>query len=83
MIRKFKILLPLLFIVSLFTSYQTNANTDPKDKVLITILKYVLTQGHYEPVEINDAFSEKVFNSFIENLDPREPLLDTFCQNFF
>jgi carboxyl-terminal processing protease len=72
MIRKLKIFLPLLFLVSLFTSYQTNASTDtdPKDKVLITILKYVLTQGHYEPKEIDDAFSENVFNSFIENLDP-------------
>ena len=70
MIRNFKILLPLFFIVSLFTSYQTNANTDPKDKVLLTILKYVLTQGHYEPKEIDDAFSEEVFTSFIENLDP-------------
>ena len=70
MIRKFKIILPLVFIVTLFTSYQTNANTDPKDKVLLTILKYVLTQGHYEPQNIDDAFSEKVFNDFIENLDP-------------
>ncbi len=70
MIRKFKILLPLFFIVSLFTSYQTNANTDPKDKVLITILKYVLTQGHYEPKDIDDAFSEGVYNSFLENVDP-------------
>ncbi|MBI9042363.1 carboxy terminal-processing peptidase [Lutibacter sp.] len=72
MIRNLKIFLPLLFVVTLFTSYQTNASTDsdPKDKVLITILKYVLTQGHYEPKEIDDTFSEHVFNAFIENLDP-------------
>ncbi|WP_372745772.1 carboxy terminal-processing peptidase [Lutibacter sp.] len=72
MIRNLKILLPLLFFVSLFTSYQTNAYTDtePKDKVLLTILKYVLTQGHYEPKQIDDTFSENVFNSFIENIDP-------------
>lgn len=72
MIRKLKIFLPLLFLVTIFTSYQTNASTDtdPKDKVLITILKYVLTQGHYEPKQIDDTFSENVFNAFIENLDP-------------
>jgi carboxyl-terminal processing protease len=70
MIRKFKILLPLFFVVSLFTSFQTNANSDPKEKVLITILKYVLTQGHYQPQQIDDSFSEKVYNDFLERLDP-------------
>ena len=70
MIRKFKILLPLLFVISLFTSFQTNANSDPKEKVLLTILKYVLTQGHYQPLQIDDAFSEKVYDDFLDRLDP-------------
>jgi len=72
MLRKFKLVLPVLFVVSLFISSQTNANTDPnpKDKVLITILKYVLTQGHYQPQTIDDAFSKKVYKSFLERLDP-------------
>lgn len=74
MIRKFKILLPLLLVVSLLTSFKTIdntvKNTDPKDKVLITILNYVLTQWHYEPKEINDSFSENVYNTFLERLDP-------------
>ncbi len=72
MTRKFKLVLPVFFVVILFISSQTNAKTDPepKDKVLITILKYVLTQGHYQPQEIDDAFSEKVFNNFLERLDP-------------
>ncbi len=72
MLRKFKIVLPLFFVASLFISSQTNANTDPnpKDKVLLTILKYVLTQGHYHPQTIDDTFSENVYNSFLERLDP-------------
>ncbi|MDF1517228.1 MAG: carboxy terminal-processing peptidase [Lutibacter sp.] len=70
MIRKFKFLLPLLFVFSLFTSFQTNATNDPKDKVLLTILKYVLVQGHYEPQQIDDAFSIKVYDDFLEKLDP-------------
>ena len=70
--RKFKLVLPLFFAASLFISSQTNANTDtePKDKVLITILKYVLTQGHYQPQEINDDFSKRVYYSFLETVDP-------------
>lgn len=70
MIRKFKFLLPLLFVFSLLTSFQAIANTDPKDKVLLTILKYVLVQGHYEPQQIDDAFSIKVYDDFLERLDP-------------
>jgi len=70
MIRKFKFVLPLLFVFSLFTSFQTNATNDPKDKVLLTILKYVLVQGHYEPQQIDDAFSIKVYEDFLERLDP-------------
>lgn len=70
MIRKFKILLPLLFVVGLFTSFQTKSNSDPKDKILISILKYVLTQGHYQPQKINDSFSEKVYEKFLVRLDP-------------
>lgn len=70
MIRKFKLLLPLLFVFSLLTSFKSIANTDPKDKVLLTILKYVLIQGHYEPQQIDDAFSVKVYDEFLERLDP-------------
>ncbi|WP_363288831.1 carboxy terminal-processing peptidase [Lutibacter sp.] len=70
MIRKFKFLLPLIFAVSLLISFQTKATTDPKDKALLTILKYVLTQGHYSPQEIDDTFSENVYNRFLESLDP-------------
>jgi len=70
MIRKFKLLLPMLFVFSLFTSSITATNTDPKDKLLLTILRYVLTEGHYQPKEMNDSFSVEVYNSFIERLDP-------------
>tara|TARA_R110001583_G_scaffold109032_3_gene257701 strand:+ start:4135 stop:6249 length:2115 start_codon:yes stop_codon:yes gene_type:complete len=72
MIRKIKFILPAIIAISFFTSFKTvdNNNTDPKDKVLITILNYVLTQWHYEPKEINDSFSENVYSSFLERLDP-------------
>jgi len=70
MIRKFKFILPILFVLSLFTSFESVANEDPKDKVLLTILRYVLTEGHYQPTNINNAFSNDVYNNFIDNLDP-------------
>ena len=70
MIRKFKFLLPVIFIMGFSTSFKNVENTDPKDKVLITILNYVLTQWHYHPQDINDSFSNNLFNNFIEDLDP-------------
>lgn len=67
----FNFLAPLLFIFSLLLSFNTVANNnDPKDKVLLTILRYVLTEGHYHPQVIDDAFSEKVYNNFLTRLDP-------------
>ena len=70
MIRKFKFILPILFVFSLFTSFQTVANNDPKDKVLLTILRYVLTEGHYQPQNIDNDFSEKVYTTFLDRMDP-------------
>lgn len=66
-----------LAIVLLFTTLSihakaqnTNSNPDPeKDKVLIYILKNVLTRSHYVVKELNDDFSELVYDAFIDKLD--------------
>lgn len=70
MIRKFKFLLPVLVLIILISGFKVNGNTDPKDKVLLSILNYVLTQGHFEPKEMDDSFSENVYDSFLESIDP-------------
>lgn len=64
-----KIIVTVLFGLSLLISFPINATEKEKDKVLLSILKYVLTQGHYHPQEMDDAFSEDVFNDFINKLD--------------
>jgi len=54
-----------------FANPTDNKNPDPeKDKVLISVLNYMLTRGHYVQKELNDEFSEMVFNNFIDGLDP-------------
>ena len=45
-------------------------DTSDKDSLVIQLITYVLDQAHYLDKEINDDFSEKVFNTFVENLDP-------------
>jgi carboxyl-terminal processing protease len=49
----------------------TTPNNDPeKDKVLISVLNYMLTRGHFVEKRLDDNFSEYVFNDFIDGLDP-------------
>ena len=73
---KKKLLIPCLSLFLLISSisfaYTTdNKSPDPeKDKVLISVLNYMLTRGHYVEKELNDEFSEIVFNNFIDGLDP-------------
>lgn len=46
---------------------------DPnKDKLLIELLKYVLDKGHYQSPEINDELSKKVYNSYLDIIDPQK-----------
>ncbi|MGK0414245.1 MAG: carboxyl-terminal processing protease [Polaribacter sp.] len=68
----------LLAILLLFTSFSihaqdqnSNSGSDAeKDKVLIYVLKNILTRGHYVTKNLNDDFSELVYDSFINSLDP-------------
>ena len=45
-------------------------DTSDKDDLVIQLITYVLDQAHYLDKEINDQFSEDVFHTFLENLDP-------------
>ena len=67
--RSFKFLIPILLLAVLTISFKTN-NDNEKDKILVSILKYMLTKGHYEPQAIDDDFSVIIFDDFIDNLDP-------------
>jgi carboxyl-terminal processing protease len=65
--------LALALLVNSFAINASNKNNvaDPeKDKVLIYVLKNILTRGHFVVKDMNDDFSEQVFNSFIDGLDP-------------
>jgi carboxyl-terminal processing protease len=44
--------------------------TEDKDGLVIQLITYVLDQAHYLDKEIDDNFSEEVFETFIENIDP-------------
>jgi carboxyl-terminal processing protease len=42
---------------------------DRKDKVILNLVYSVLSTSHFSPQEVDDDFSEKVFDHFVENLD--------------
>jgi len=67
----YKIILPVIVLAVALLSFNIRKNTDPeKDKILLGLVKYALTQGHYQPQDINDDFSKAIYNDFIEELDP-------------
>ena len=51
-------------------SISKNFESNDKDSLVIQLITYVLDQAHYLDIEIDDNFSEKVFASFLENIDP-------------
>ncbi len=68
---KYKFLLLALLIAFASCSFTTKTFSDPdKDKLLIQLITYVLEQGHFEPKDINDDFSERVFEDYLQQLDP-------------
>ena len=71
-----KISITLVAFLMLFTSIQANndiENSDPeKDKILVYVLKNILTRGHFLVKDMNDDFSEQVYKSFIDGLDPNK-----------
>jgi carboxyl-terminal processing protease len=52
-----------------FRPKKVEANPE-KDKLLLELLAYVLEKGHYSPVTMDDKFSEKVYDKYINSLDP-------------
>ncbi|WP_144669267.1 carboxy terminal-processing peptidase [Dokdonia sp. Hel_I_53] len=64
------IALALLFSVA-SCSFTTKSFEDTdKDKILLDLISYVLSRGHYNAKEINDEFSQAVFDDYIDALDP-------------
>ncbi len=66
----YTLLISLLLCLVSCNSVSKDFNTDDKDNLVIQLVTYLLDEGHYLEKEINDEFSEKVFNTFIKNLDP-------------
>ncbi|MBZ9730725.1 carboxy terminal-processing peptidase [Salegentibacter sp. JZCK2] len=68
--RNLKILVVMLLMAATSCSFTTKKFDDPnKDKLLIDLITYVLNEGHYDARDINDEFSEGVYDKYLEGLD--------------
>lgn len=69
--RNYKILLLLLLLAFASFSFTTKKFDNPdKDKLLIQIITFVLEQGHFDPIAMDDAFSEELFDDYLWVIDP-------------
>ncbi|MBR9844971.1 MAG: tail-specific protease [Algicola sp.] len=69
--RNFKLLLLVLLLAFASCSFTSKKFEDPnKDKLLIQLVTYLLDEGHFSPQDINDDFSQEVFDDYLEQLDP-------------
>ena len=69
---RFKIILSVFVVILLTGSFILYSRDNPpvdKDQILIKVLMQGLASGHYEPEKIDDAFSQKVFDLYLDRLD--------------
>lgn len=74
--RNYKIFLLGLLLAVASCSFTTNKidtdqNSD-KDEVLIELISFVLSRGHYSPKDINDDFSQQVYKEYLNGIDSRK-----------
>jgi len=69
--RKYHVLILVLLLAFGSCSFTSKVNNDPnKDKLLIQIITLALEQLHFEPKDLNDEFSNDVYNTFLNEVDP-------------
>src|SRR5690606_4931675 len=69
--RNYKILLFVVFLAAASCSFMAKKNTpDPeKESMLMELISFIIQNGHYDPADVNDEFSGKVYKNYLDALD--------------
>ncbi len=69
--KNFKALLLVLLLAFASCSFTSKTFDNPdKDKLLVQVITYVLQQGHFDPIQLDDKFSEELFEDYLVRIDP-------------
>lgn len=71
---KNNVAIAILVLLAATASCSFTKDIDPGDKdkeeLLVNLIAHVLQRNHYAPADLTDVFSQKVFNNYINDLDP-------------
>jgi carboxyl-terminal processing protease len=68
-LNRFRIVILLVAIAIGFAFYPPTDRAEEKDKVIMNIIYQVLNANHFSPQDLDDDFSAKAYDGFLENLD--------------
>lgn len=79
----FIILLTAILALASCSFTSNSLNESDKDQLLLQLISYILEEGHYVEKDLDDQFSSKAFDTYIEILDPyRRYFLDSDIKKF-
>lgn len=74
--KRLPFLILLVIVAGSFFAFKNKLMPDKGDvgkyELIMSMVAKLLSQGHYDPKAINDEFSQKVFDKYLEDLDPRK-----------
>ncbi|WP_395046384.1 carboxy terminal-processing peptidase [Flavobacterium sp.] len=69
--RNYKVILAVIAISATLWSFMPKKENDPeKDKMLLDLITFVIEKGHYDPIAMDDKFSQGVYKDYLDALDP-------------
>ena len=73
--RNYKVILVILVLAGIFVAFRQQQTADNRESAIITGVNRIIDYAHYHPAFVNNAFSEKVFKEFTDDLDPSKRYL--------
>jgi carboxyl-terminal processing protease len=64
-----KVLLVVVLVIGVSFSFSFDERKPDRDRILLGLLTEILEKYHYSPSELDDEFSVKFYNEYLENID--------------